>query len=238
MVLRELEGESVLCITQPAHAGLSGQLARAWGNGLFPEPRPREDVVTAAAQHDLGMAAWDADPELNPETGRPMSFLEMPLATHLRLWSNAPRLALTQSRWTALLVSMHGAYLYEGRADQPGVSEYLDRQRQIQSELRSSLEVSEADASRAQRQLAAWDWMSLALCRDDLPATVEADRAMRLERAGEGAVTVAPWPFGVEDLAVSVEGRRLDGRFEDEAAMREALAAAPWKRLEFQLAPG
>ena len=94
MILRELGGDSVRCIGQPAHAWLSGQLAAAWGNGLFPEPRPREEVCLAAMQHDLGMAAWDADPELNPDTGWPMSFLEMPVETHLRLWSAAPRLAL------------------------------------------------------------------------------------------------------------------------------------------------
>ena len=238
MVLRELGGDAVLCIGQPAHAWLAGQLARAWGNGLFPEPRPRAEVVLAATQHDLGMAAWDADPQLNPQTGWPMSFLEMPLETHLRLWSAAPRLALAQSRWVALLVSMHGAYLYEGRADQPGVAAFLDTQRRIQSELKASLGVSESDAARHQRLIAAWDWMSLVLCRADLPATVEADRPIQLASSGSGQVTLAPWPFGIEQLDVAVDARRLDGRFDDEAAMRAALAAARWERLEIRLAPG
>ena len=238
MVLRELSGDAVLCITQPAHAGLSGELARVWGNGLFAEPRPRNEIAAAAAQHDLGMAEWDAEPELDPQTGWPMSFLEMPLETHLRLWSAAPRLALMQSRWTALLVSMHGAYLYSGRADRPGVQDFLDRQRQIQAELRASLEVSEADATRNQRLLVAWDWMSLALCRDDLPATVEAERAIQLRAAGPGRVTVSPWPFGVDEVAAHVDARRLDRRFEDEAAMRDALATAHWERIELRLTPG
>jgi Protein of unknown function (DUF3891) len=238
MVLRELGGDSVLCIGQPAHAWLCGQLAREWGNGLFAQPRPRDEVVLAATQHDLGMAAWDAEPQLHPETGWPMSFLEMPLETHLRLWSAAPRLALAQSRWVALLVSMHGAYLYEGRAEKPGVAGFLDTQRQIQSELRASLEVSESDAARLQRLLAAWDWMSLALCRDDLPAAVEAERPIRLERAGEGTVSVAPWPFRGDAFDVTVDARRLDGRFEDEGAMRAALAAARWERLELRVSPG
>lgn len=238
MVLRELGGDSVLCIGQPAHAWVAGQLAREWGNGLFPAPRPRDEAVLAALQHDLGMTAWDSTPELNPQTGWPMSFLEMPLETHLRLWSDAPRLALTQSRWVALLVSMHGSYLYEGRADQPGVSEFLDRQRRILAELRESLGVSEADAARLQRLLAAWDWMSLVLCRDDLPATVDSERPMQLTAAGPGAVTVAPWPFGIEQVEVTVDARRLDGRFDDENAMRAALGAARWERLEIRLAPG
>jgi uncharacterized protein DUF3891 len=234
MVLRELGGDAVLCIGQPAHAWLAGQLARAWGNGLFAAPRPRDEVVLAATQHDLGMAASDAEPQLNPQTGWPMSFLEMPLETHLRLWSAAPRLALMQSRWAALLVSMHGSHLYEGRADQPGVAEFLATQRQIQAELRASLEVSEDEAARHQRLLAAWDWMSLVLCRDGLPATVEAERSIRLSAAGPGEITVAPWPFGVEELDVHVEARRLDARFDDDAAMR---AAAPWERIALRLRP-
>ncbi len=238
MVLRELGGDSVLCIGQPAHAWLSGQLAAAWGNGLFPEPRPREEVCLAATQHDLGMAAWDADPELNPETGWPMSFLEMPVETHLRLWSAAPRLALAQSRWEALLVSMHGAHLYESRAGQPGVGEFLEAQRAFQAEVRDSLGVSEEEAARNQRLLAAWDWMSLVLCRDDVPATIEAGRALRLERVGEGVVSAAPWPFRVEDLEVGFDAQRLDGRFDDRAALGEALRAAPWKRLALRLIPG
>ena len=238
MVLRELGGDAVLCIGQPAHAWLSGQLAAAWGNGLFPEPRPREEVCLAATQHDLGMAAWDADPELNPETGWPMSFLEMPVETHLRLWSVAPRLGLAQSRWVALLVSMHGAYLYGSRAEQPGVDEFLEAQRAFQDELRRSLGVSEEEAERNQRLLAAWDWMSLVLCRDDLPATVEAGRALRLERVGEGMVSVAPWPFRLDEVEVGVDARRREGRFEDRAAMGEALRASAWERLALRLIPG
>jgi hypothetical protein len=238
MVLRELGGDAVLCIGQPAHAWVSGQLAREWGNGLFPEPRPREESILAASQHDLGMAEWEIAPRLHPETGWPMSFLEMPLETHLGLWGRAPWLALAQSRWIALLVSMHGAHLYAGRSDQPGVGGFLAAQRELQAWLRDSLGVSERDAGRAQALLAAWDWMSLVLCRDDLPATVESERPVRLARAGEGEVAVAPWPFRADDVDVHFDARRLDGRFDDEGAMREALRSAPWQRLALRLTPG
>src|SRR5450759_3279039 len=46
-------------VTQPAHAWLSGQLARAWGNERFGRFEPWEDVCLAAEQHDVGMTAWD-----------------------------------------------------------------------------------------------------------------------------------------------------------------------------------
>jgi hypothetical protein len=237
MVLRELSGDSVLCIGQPAHAWLAGQLARAWGNGLFAGPWPRDEVLPAVDQHDIGMAAWDAEPELDPETGWPLSFTQMPPATHLALWSRAPRLALTQSRWAGLLVSMHGAHLYRGRADEPGVREFLETQEAFQRELVASLGVTEAQAAHSQRLLALWDWMSLALCMDRLPVTVEAERPVVLAAAGEGVVTAAPWPFAGDRVELSVEGRVLEARYDDEAAMRDALARAPWRTLRFTVTP-
>ena len=114
MLLRP-EGEHVVAIGQASHAWLSGQLARAWGNERFDPPEPREEVCLAAEQHDVGMAEWDLAPTPDPETGRPKSFMEMELDDHLRLWSAAPRKLLTQSRYAALLVSMHGTALYEHR---------------------------------------------------------------------------------------------------------------------------
>lgn len=237
MVLRELGDDAVLCIGQPAHAWLSGQIAEAWGNGLFPAPRPRDEVVLAAVQHDLGMAEWDAEPSLNPETGWPQSFLEMPLETHLRLWSRAPGLALSQSRWVALLVSMHGAFLYSHRAGEPRVDEFLAAQGAFQEDLIASLGVSEKEARRQQGLLAAWDWFSLVLCMGRLPATVQAERGIAVTAAGEGVVSVAPWPFSAEQVDVSVGGRVLSGRFDDESAMRAALAQAPWQVLDFTLQP-
>jgi hypothetical protein len=229
MVLRRLD-RGVLCIGQPAHAWLSGQLARAWAAPF----EPRDEICLAVGQHDLGMAAWDAAPTLNPETGFPHSFLEMPLETHLRLWSRAPELALSQSRWVGLLVSMHGAALYAGRRGEPGVGEFLDAQARLQADLRASLGVSEENATRHQRRLAAWDWMSLALCMDRLPATVE-EPELEMRRGGDGAVIVDPWPFAAQAVDLRVEGRRLPEPFDDEEEMRKALADAEWVRLDFAL---
>ena len=231
MVLRPAD-PGVICIGQPAHAWLSGQLARAWAEPF----EPREEICLAVAQHDLGMAEWDAAPTLNPDTGFPHSFLEMPLETHVRLWSRAPELALVQSRWAGLLVSMHGAALYGRRRGEPGVGEFLDAQAELQADLRASMGVSEEDAARHQRRLAAWDWMSLALCMDRLPATVE-DPALEMRGGGKDTVIVDPWPFVAGAVDLHVEGRHLPQPFDDEEAMRTALAAADWVTLEFDLRP-
>src|SRR3954463_1738657 len=131
MLHREDE-TGVVLIGQPAHAWVSAPLARAWGNDRFGGFEPWEEVCLAAEQHDIGMAAWDAAPELNHVTGLPYSFRELPRRTHLALWSSAANLVLPQSRYAALLVSLHGAGLYEPddretipRHDDPAVLEYL-----------------------------------------------------------------------------------------------------------------
>jgi hypothetical protein len=227
MLLRP-DGDDVICIGQPAHAWLSGQMARAW----HPAPEPFEEVCLAATQHDAGMADWDAAPELNPDTGLPQSFMEMALATHLRLWSHAPQRVLPQSRYAALLVSMHGTALYEMRDlsrmsddDAASVRKYLDEQRAFQDRQGEGLDQDQL--KRNQQLLWIWDFLSLALC-------------LRWDGRSIGDLTYTgttfePWPFRDESVTLRTEGRRLAGRFDDEDAMRAALAAAPWVTLEFRL---
>lgn len=251
MVLRE-DGDAVVAIGQPAHAWISGQLARAWGNDRFPAPEPREEVCLAAEQHDLGMAAWDSEPRLNAETGRPLSFMEMPTAVHLELWTRAPRLALVQGRYEALLVSLHGTLLYEYRdfskapaQTRRAVEAYRADQRRLQDELVRSLSGDpryaphvEAEAlERNRRLVGAWDAISLMLCMGRLPYTVAGPERMELTALdSEGVRTrLDPWPFGDDRLVVRCEGRRLEGRFQTDIELREALAEAPWRTLEFEL---
>jgi hypothetical protein len=251
MVLRE-DGEAVVAIGQPAHAWISGQLARAWGNERFPAPEPREEVCLAAEQHDLGMAAWDSEPRVNPETGRPQSFMEMPTDVHLELWTRAPRLALVQSRYAALLVSLHGTLLYEYRdfsrmpeETRRAVEAYRADQRDLQDELVRSLRGDpryaphvEPEALEHNRRLvAAWDAISLMICMRRLPYAIERPAPIELTACDSGGARVSldPWPFGGDRLLLRCEGRRLEGRFQSDIELRDALAAAPWLTLEFEL---
>jgi hypothetical protein len=213
----------VVCIGQASHAWVSGQLARAW-DGVS----PREEVCLAAEQHDVGMAQWDLAPALNAESGRPQSFMEMPLAVHLALWSAAPQRLFTQSRYAALLVSMHGAALYEMRdlaklddEEADAVRAYLAGQRALQQRLADELGVSDDELARNQKLLWTWDWLSLALCLRWAPASLG-----ELSLGEDG--TLDPWPFGApREVEVRCEGRRLEGRFDDERALHAALERAP-----------
>ena len=227
MLLRP-DGDDVIAIGQPAHAWLSGQLARAWAGPV----EPWEEVCLAAEQHDIGMAAWEGRPTLNPDTGLPRSFMELSLDEHLEIWWSAAPLVVPQSRYAALLVSMHGTALYERRDltrlsphDGERVRAFLAGQADLQARLLADLRADPRTAAAAaddvvrRNQQLVWTWDSLSL-------------GLLLNWSLE----LDPWPFREDRVALRCEGRRLTGRFDDEEAMRAALAAAPWVTLELELA--
>jgi hypothetical protein len=242
MLLRR-DGDDVLAIGQPAHAWVSGQLARAWGNEAFGAVEPWEEVCLAAEQHDIGMAAWEGRPSFNPETGLPRSFMELTLDEHLGMWSAAAGLVLPQSRYAALLVSMHGTALYELRdlrrmteRDADRVRAFMTTQRALQDRLRASLGADQALVRRNQRLVWTWDSLSLGLLlgwppyeQKGVPAAGEpVDISVR-----DG--TLDPWPLAASRVTLRCEGRRLRGPYPDEEAMRAALATAPWETIDLQL---
>jgi hypothetical protein len=239
MLLRhEDEDRVVTVIGQASHAWISGQLARAWS----PRPEPFEQVALAAEQHDVGMAEWDLRPTLNPETGLPHSFLELPVQTAIGLWAQAPYKLLTQSRYAALIVSMHGTALQNLRdldkltsTDRALVEAYVEDQRRLRERLIEQLAADREQLARNQRQVWAWDSFSLGLCLDWERTTVD---GIELTRIGRHRFTFSPWPLTASELYVYGEGRRLHGRFETELELHDALANAPTAYLRFRLSQG
>lgn len=258
MLLRS-EGSSVLAIAQQSHAWISGQLARAWGNDRFPSPEPWEEVCLAAEQHDIGMAGWDRDPTFNPETGLPYSFLEMPLEVHLGLWDAAPQRIVVQSRYAALLVSMHGARLYGRRnleqlptEQADAVRSYLQRQRAFQRDLIQALSndsvslpwVGDQALQRNSQLVWTWDFLSLAVCLDwvgrtarDVP-TLRDPVDVEIER-GPRSRTLAldPWPFRARTVSVRCDGRRLAERLESAAELAAAVKRPVGEVIQFEFLP-
>jgi hypothetical protein len=239
VLLRE-RGDAVVAIGQASHAWLAGQLARRWGNERFPPPSPHEEVCLAAEQHDIGMAEWDVRPSLNTRTGLPLSFMEMPVPVHVGLWSAAPTKVLSQSRYAALLVSMHGTALNERRDltkldddDRKLVARYLTRQRELQRTLARQIGADPLEIARNQQLVWTWDSISLAVCLrwpsltlEQVPSR-EGPADLRLEPAPEGRYTLTPWPFAGGQVEVHCEGRLLERRCHGEDELYEALQRAP-----------
>jgi Protein of unknown function (DUF3891) len=195
-----------VAVAQPSHAWISGQLARAWAGELH----PREEVCLAAEQHDIAWIEWERNPTYDPETGYPYTFMSLDMPTKLAMWATGPDVLLAQSRYAALLVSLHGSRLYKD----------LDRSA-FQREIRATLDASDEEIARNHRLIWTWDSMSLALLLGWRPWTAE---GMRMEPDGR----VTPWPFAAELLTVRCEGRLLTEPGAD-------LRAAPWVELSYEL---
>jgi hypothetical protein len=252
MMLRPDGDGAVVAIGQASHAWLSGQLARAWGNDRFARPDPFEEVCLGAEQHDVGMAEWDRTPDRHPDTGLPREFYAVDRRTQLALWAAAPGKVLTQSAYAALLVSLHGTGLLERfppRTESDPeladlVAAHQEQQRKLQRRLALELGVSDDELSRNQTLLAVWDDLSLALCRDDVPHTVQGvpvagdERTTLTLRPGEaGTLSLDPWPFGAPEVTVRAEGRRLTTTYVDAAELHAVLARAPVVRIVLRLVP-
>jgi hypothetical protein len=249
----------LIVIGQPAHAWVAGQLARAWGNEHVGDVAPWEEVCLAAEQHDLAHALWERTPRLNPQTGRPYSFLDMPANMRLALVSSASALLMVQSRYAALLVSLHFTGLYEtydlqrasGEEGQ-AMRDFLAREDTFQQQMLASLRNDPTYAPYATSEIVArnrhllrtWDALSLALCFGLQPRKVfshvptkSGETTLTVTRVEDDPTrgTVDPWPFHEEVVTLRWEGRRLPETFADEKAMRVALTHAPWVTITMHL---
>lgn len=239
------EGERWTAITQPAHAWLAGQVARAWGNARFAAPEPLEDVVLGTAQHDVAWSDYDRHPPLHAEAGRAASFIEAPTRERHLIWHDAPDRVIAQSPWAALLVSLHGTNIhtrYVDPATLPAgeaalIARYLDEQRALQDRLIALLGTDRARAERQGELLFCLDALSLSLCHGwperELPAVD--GTAVRCRPTGQREATLEPWPLGTDRLELTLRARTFTERFADEAALHAALAAAPYREVAFIL---
>lgn len=246
MLHRETPNGTVV-IGQPAHAWVSGQLARAWAAPF----EPWDEVCLAADQHDIAWTTWERVPELDPESGLPYTFSALPRLRRLELWSGAATLLVPQSRYAALLVSLHGTLLVErfppggDEAVQRALADYLERERDFQARMLESLRgdpcyLAHATAEAVERNrdlIFAWDGLSLALLHG---VDGEKRAGGHLLTAVEGdptQVTVSPWPFHDDEVALVCDGRVLVERFADERELRRGLARAPWTTIVTTLVP-
>ena len=250
MILWPQPDGTVLATPQPAHALIAGQMMRA----LALRPDPFEPVCTAAAQHDCGWMPVDADPPFDAATGLPVPFNGFSGADHVPMWESGVRLALANwGLWVGLLVLRHGAHVYRlgmmadrmrpGPESLAAMEGYLAREPAWSAAIMARLGVTEAEVAPNSAALALVDAVALALCwgRDGMECGNRIDPARPLSgmlaRRGPFAATLDPWPFAGRGLSLETEAILLPGRFEDAAALRAGIAAAPRRMLRFALSP-
>jgi hypothetical protein len=179
-----------LGVPQTAHSALAGRLAEAW---RIDDDLPAQDLRVAAAIHDLGWVTWERDPELDPATGRPLAFTDLPAASHAAIWEAGTDWAATFGRWTALLVSLHCTRLMGWRQRSgdagPEVDALVARERERQGDLAAGLDGGAVE--RASALILTWDGLSLDLC------------------GGRPVAFEDGWPFTADHVDLTVDAREL-----------------------------
>jgi hypothetical protein len=106
----------LMVVLQPDHGSQTGLFAQAWGNEDVPAPAEHAGAATLAARHhDDGWAIWERRPTMDETTHQPVQFHAVAPAEHLAAYRAGIARAAQLDPWAGLLVSMHGAGLYNDR---------------------------------------------------------------------------------------------------------------------------
>lgn len=224
MIRREAKNDQWILISQVEHARLAGLLARAWADEAFPVSQRRAEMVAAVDHHDDGWSAWEVAPKVDPQTGRPLDFLETPLTDSLAIWRDSIAAAADKAGPLAgYMVSGHFSALLRRSSERwknPTVNaaladDFFRQQGEQQSAWLAAAHVDRASADRAVAWLQLFDVMSLWLCCAERrePETFDTPTGQSLallpEQADVYDVRARPWPFEPSRVELTAVGRAL-----------------------------
>lgn len=215
-----------LLINQIQHARISGELAESWGQDPFLSLVCREQLLPAIYDHDDGWQEWEQAPEVDPQTGRPLTFTEMPLAESLVIWSSSIESAASFGPLAAWVVAGHFVSLLgqAEEASQPSAQSWMadcesQRKNWFIEWTDSGSDRTEDRAKLALAQLKLFDWLSLWLCMAertspqnfDIPGgpklTITPLPSQTAEQ--QQIMQVDPWPLTTDQLTLRVTGRQV-----------------------------
>jgi hypothetical protein len=202
--ISEQGAASWLFISQVAHARISGVLTERW-HELFPP-----EVIEAITHHDDGWAKWEGAPQLDPARGRPLSFLEMPVADAISIWSDSISSARRIGPLAGAIVAGHFIGLASGsdHATKPPARDWLHTMAESRAEWidewkRASALHTEALATDSQAMLLAADLLSLWLCCDGPVTTQESTSVPNAEMEARAATVLGRYRFSTQSKTVS-----------------------------------
>lgn len=193
MIIYE-QGDQLVVIRQTDHSLLAGFLAREWGNEEYTRPEPFAAFRLAASEHDNGWTEWELNPQIDPVSFSPFTFMSIPTEEHIALYKRGMERIIKADHYAGLLVSMHCAGLYDrARATMPGfsakyikanentvVGEFVQRLRlqqlRLKVDLRAAPETNtfaeEKHVEKNLQRLEALDRLSLYFCMGPLGDSV------------------------------------------------------------------
>ncbi|MGH7127099.1 MAG: DUF3891 family protein, partial [Planctomycetaceae bacterium] len=233
MIRRDDDGHWLL-IPQPEHVRIAAELADGWGNAeVAPLPEP-ELLVSAIRHHDDGWREWEAAPKIDPETGRPRNFTEMPATDATAIWSRSIESSYrgegASSPLGGIWVSRHFTWLAEqGRDSRRGdafelavIEAFLEDQSEKQARWRKETAerfppddldpLIETDF----RWVQFFDRLSLWLCcaerTEPEEFSIPGGGTLRFVPQEQRTFRIEPWPLRGESLSLSVPAVRIPAR--------------------------
>ncbi len=239
-MIRRNAADDWLLLSQIDHAVLSADLAAAWTDEVTAFALPAPDwLLYAIRHHDDGWQPWTTAPEIDPETGIPFSFTEMPMATATQMWSASVDVCGRYNEWAALWVNLHFCWLanraLENRPDadeeRSVLIDFLKRRREHQHNwfINQPREIVYDEKRRYRkgpltisgfRALQFFDRLSLWLCINSVENSPENKSPQLKLSLGEASkfefcmttsntVSVKPYPFCQPSLQVTAPARRV-----------------------------
>lgn len=236
MIRREIllvGGESCwLLVSQIEHARVSFLLARHCMShfGQSPEPpcdspavqQVRNELLQAILHHDDGWAPWEAQPGIDPQLRRPLSFRELPLDAALANWDRSISRAAQIGPLASWTVAGHFAALLEDSAkqyDEALAARWLARTAGQRAQWVSQWQAQDPSlrtlqlAAEALLWLQTFDLLSLWLC-SVCPA---------------GGETVQRWPEGYRIAPNNSLGMQVRPDETVANAQRTTVVVDPWR---------
>jgi hypothetical protein len=234
MIVRD-DGTSFLLITQPDHARLARDIVSAIASEPALEDDPgRQTVLHATLEHDNGWLEVDAEPTIDPATGRPCDFVNGPAHVKHELWPRGIRRVARTDPRAAALIAEHALTVYHYRAAEPEWASFFASIRALRNDLLRQVMALDGNARQAfdrqYRCVRLGDVFSLQFCngwRD--PHETFGYRATLTERE----LVITPDPFGGAAVPLRVMARRIPARrYASDADLRAVMARSVPEFLE------
>ena len=260
MIVRKEPNGTLTIVAQTDHSRLVGQLAAHWGNAECAAPEPYEAVVRAATYHDYGWLRYETNPLIDPDSGEPYQFLEVPLtATQLAAYQWSLDWMADIDTYSGLIVNMHRTGLWQGRYQtithptgynlkepSPEIREFIAKNEAWQQRERAGLD--DRGVWTNYRLMQVWDLLGLYFCCQepyddhiepvpvDCPSDDGAGVRLTMTSAGGSRVRFEPYPFDVQPCRIQLGCKRLaTTRFSSVEAFRRAWFQADSELLSFEL---
>lgn len=221
------EGSTFLLITQPDHAQLAEAIVAAMRTEPPLDGPVRDTILLATREHDNGWREVDADPTIDPASGRPCDFISGSARVKHELWPRGITRVARMDPRAGALVAEHAVTVYGYRRHEDEWTPFFDAIIAMRDALLQRIGML-TGAPRQQfeaeyRPVRIGDSLSLQFCSrwTDPHETIGYTAVM------DGwTLRVSPDPFGGATVPLRVLGRRIPARrYRNDADLRQALAA-------------